>query len=488
MIETLALGDLTVAVRAAGPAVPTAGGVLLPPGEVALLHPFGDALFYRHGWNSWSPSGWRRLFEKPLRIAGDPERLMTADDAANDVPHGHSGSAVGALQGPDGRVLLLGALGLGTPRVGADASVLRGSVEEPDGQWFLAHGPEEDVFAAYAELLAERLGRRIARAGAVWSSWYSYFEDVDEDLVARTVDDLAGYGFDVVQLDDGWERAVGDWTANARFPSGMAATADRIAAAGFRPGLWLAPLIASPHSAFARDRPELLVQDADGRPLVAGTNWGVGYHALDTTRPEVLEHLGEVVRRAVDDGFTYVKLDFLYAGAVRGHRSRDLPREQVYREAVQHIRRVVGDEVYLLGCGVPMLPSAGVFDGVRVGPDTAALWENHATPDDPSESGTRNAVAASIARAWLRPLYELDPDAAYFRSRRSLLDEPQRRLGQDLGSVLGFKQTSDPIAWLDEGERARLDAWLRATERVERTGRWTWRIDGREVDFGPAAR
>ncbi|RIX27766.1 glycoside hydrolase family 36 protein [Amnibacterium setariae] len=478
--------DLAVPVRAAGPLTRLGLGWLVPPGPVAVLHPFDEgASFYRHGWNSWSPSGWRRLTEPPLRIGGDPARLLTADDAANDTPLAHSGSAVGALEGPDGRVLLLGALGLGTPRVGADRHVLHGTTEDAGDGWFLAWGREDEVFGAYAALLAERLGGRDRRAGAVWSSWYSYYEDVDEDLLARTVEDLRGHPIDVVQLDDGWEAAVGDWTANDRFPSGMAATASRIAAAGFRPGLWLAPLIALPRSRFARDHPELLVQDDDGRPLVTGTNWGTGYFALDTTRPEALDHLADVVRRAVADGFTYLKLDFLYAGAVRGRRSRDLPRERVYRDAVEHVRRAAGDDVHLLGCGAPMLPSAGVFDGVRVGPDTAAFWDNGERRDDPSGSGARNAIAASIPRTWLRPLYELDPDAVYFRRRRSLLDEPQRQLVEDAATVLGFRQTSDPMAWLDAGERDELDAWLRAPPAVERFGRTRWRVDGREVDFAP---
>jgi alpha-galactosidase len=487
VLDTARFADLALPVQCAGPLDAVKGGYLVPPGRVALLHPFDDALFFRHGWNSWSPSGWRRLSDRPLRIAGDPGRLQTADDAANDTPHLHSGSAVGALEGPDGQVLLLGALGLGTPRVGADRNTLWGTTEHAGGGWFLAWGAEQEVFAAYAAIVAERLGSRDRRAGAVWSSWYSFYEDVDEERIARTVADLAGHPFDVVQLDDGWEVAVGDWEANDRFPSGMAATAERIAAAGFRPGLWLAPLIALPHSRIAREHPELLVHDDDGRPLVTGTNWGAGYFSLDTTRPEVLEHLAGVLRRVVDDGFTYLKLDFLYAGAVPGRRSRDLPREEVYRDAVRHMRRAVGEDVYLLGCGVPMLPSVGVFDGVRVGPDTAAFWDNLERLEDPSGSGARNALAASVHRTWLRPWYELDPDAVYFRRRRSLLDDEQRQLVQDAATVLRFRQTSDPMAWLDADERNELDVWLRAAPDVSRTGRYTWRIDGREVDFGPAA-
>src|SRR5512133_468659 len=94
---------------------PVAGGVLLPPGRVAILHGLGDASFYRHGQNSWSPTGWRRLSEPPLRVP-HPARLVTADDPAFDDPARHHGSAVAALRGGDGRTLLLGALGLDTPR------------------------------------------------------------------------------------------------------------------------------------------------------------------------------------------------------------------------------------------------------------------------------------------------------------------------------------------------------------------------------------
>ena len=50
---------------------------------------------------------------------------------------------------------------------------------------------------------------------------------------------------------------------------------------------------------------------------------------FDTTHPEVQEHLRSVFARVVDWGFRYLKLDFLYAGALQGVRHNDLPREQV---------------------------------------------------------------------------------------------------------------------------------------------------------------
>lgn len=483
MLHTFRFDDLTIPANVTGEPTATTGGWLVPAGHVALLHPFDHTDFYRHGWNSWSPSGWTRTDGETIGIKDSPERLLTADDAVNETPHAHSGSAVGAVGGADGKVLLLGALGLGTPRVGADGDTLWGRCEVDEAEWFVAYGDERQVFADYAEQLGQRLGRRSQRAGAVWSSWYSFYEDIDEELVARTVDDLAGYPLDVFQLDDGWEPIVGDWTAGPDFPSGMAATAEHVGRAGFRPGLWLAPLIALPGSTIARERPDLLVQGDDGRPLVTGYNWGSHYHSLDTTQREVQDHLREVFERVVGWGFTYLKLDFLYAGAVTGHRSVDLHRETVYRNALRHLRDVVGDDVYLLGCGAPMIPSVGVLDGARVGPDVGPFWDNSERGSDPSGVGARNSILDSAARAWMKRLYEVDPDAVYFRSARNLLDEDERQLLRDTAAVLEFRSTSDPIAWLTPAERDLLRHWLAETSVVEQTGRWTYRLDGREVDL-----
>jgi alpha-galactosidase len=485
MLHTFDFGPLRIPANVAGLPTPVAGGHVVPAGPLALLHPFGDTEFYRHGWNSWSPSGWARTDGETIGIKNSPGRLLTADDAANETPHAHSGSAVGAVAGPDGNALLVGALGLGTPRVGADRNLLWARGEQDDADWFVAYGPEAQVFADYADLVSERLGRRSGRAGTVWSSWYSFFEDIDEQLVARTVSDISGYPFDVFQLDDGWEPIVGDWTAGDKFPSGMAATARTIAEAGFRPGLWLAPMIALPGSTIAQTRPDLLVQGDDGRPLISGYNWGSHYYSLDTTQDEVREHLREVFERVVGWGFRYLKLDFMYAGAIAGRRSRPVHREAAYREAIQHIRDVVGDDVYLLGCGVPMIPSVGVFDGARVGPDVGAFWDNAERVGDPSGVGARNSIVASINRVWMKRLYEVDPDAVYFRSVRNLLTDGERQALRDTAAILEFRSTSDPIAWLTADEREQLIDYLEETAVIEQTGRYAFRVNGRDVDLTP---
>lgn len=484
MASLVELAGRSFALEHDGPGRPqlTDGGLILPPGRVALLHGLGDALFYRHGQNSWSPCGWRRLSEPPLRIA-DPRRRVTADDDAWDDPARHHSSAVAALDPGDGPVLLLGGLGLGTPRLSADRDVIAGWYERGAAPWFAAYGPEEEVFAAYTRHLAARFGSRDRRAGNVWCSWYAYYETVNEQQLTKDVQDLQGLPFDVVQVDDGWEEMVGDWRPNGKFPSGMKALADRITDAEMTPGLWLAPFIALPGSRTARERPELLLRDAAGNPVIAGHNWGTGYHALDLSLPAARDHVGELIHRVVHEwGFRYLKLDFINAGAVAGVRAGGAERERTYRDALELIRRVAGDDVYLLGSGAVVLPSLGILDGLRSGPDVAPMWQNYAS-DDPSDAMARNAVVNALHRLWHRPLTEVDPDVVYFRSRLNLLTDQQLAWLRDLADICRFRAVSDPPSWLTPTELEDLTGYLSARPEVRRLGRYRFTVGGREADF-----
>ncbi|TDD63388.1 alpha-galactosidase [Kribbella antibiotica] len=481
------LADRTFAVELTGPEPPSSvpGGLILPPGRVAVLHGLGDAEFYRHGQNSWSPCGWRQLSEPPLRIL-NPERRLTADDTSWDDPSRHHSSAVAALQGSDGQVLLLGSLGLGTPRLSADQDTLAGWCEDDGAPWFLAYGPEAEVFARYADQLAARLGSSNRRAGNVWCTWYAYYEGITEEALTKDIAELAELPFDVVQVDDGWQQAVGDWEPNEKFPSGMRSLTERITAGGMRPGLWIAPFIVLPTSTVAREHPEYVLRSADGQPVVAGNNWGTGYWALDLTHPGVQEHLAALIHRVVHEwGFTYLKLDFINAGAIPGVRASGTPREQAYRDALALIREVAGPEVYLLGSGGLLLPSLGLIDGLRSGPDVAPLWTNYAS-EDPSDAMAYNAVVNTLHRLWHAPLLEVDPDVVYFRSRLNLLTDVQMSWLQDLSAICGFKAISDPPSWLSQEELERLTTYLSERPSVVQEGRYRWALDGRVVDFGAA--
>jgi alpha-galactosidase len=190
-----------------------------------------------------------------------------------------------------------------------------------------------------------------------------------------------------------------------------------------------------------------------------------------------------LIRTVVHEwGFRYLKLDFINAAAAH-LPGRD--RERIYRDALRVVREAAGDDVYLLGSGAILIPSLGLLDGLRSGPDVAPMWDNYASID-PSDATARNAVVNSVHRVWQSPLIEVDPDVVYFRSKLNLLTPQQLQWLRDLADVCGFRAISDPPSWLTAPELEELRDYLDAKPVIRQLSRYTFSIDGREVDFAPA--
>jgi alpha-galactosidase len=474
------------------------GGYLLSGPAVTVGLPAAPRRYLYHGWQSWSLAAWidcsRRLATmRPFHL--HPMQTDPAH-ARDEQPHG---SWFGAAEMEGGQIVLLGALGLdshaalrGTSLEGWYESP--GAAEDPPRGWFLGAGEESEVLARYAELLGTQLEKPQRPAPRVWCSWYSLYTEISEPALLKVLGDLGdphapqGLPFEVFQIDDGWQVGIGDWEPNARFPSGMDGLAARVRETGRTAGLWLAPLLAVPSSSLFRNHRDWLLRDEQGRLVSAGFNWGEPLYALDTTHPQALGWLVELMERVRAWGYDYVKLDFLYAGALPGRRHAGMPREAAYRQGLKAVRQALGD-AYLLTCGAPILPSLGLCDGLRIGPDVAGEWEsprdsqllqNFTTP------GARNAIRTVLHRLWLQPLVHTDPDVVYFRTRQNSLTPEQKALLQDLATVAGFKATSDIPAWLTEAERAALQAFLEDQPQIERIGRYRYRLGGRQVDFSSA--
>jgi alpha-galactosidase len=465
------------------------GGMLLSGKRVTLELP-GPALRYHYsGWQSWSLTTWletsRRLGTPRPSILHPMQHdpLNVHDDRPN-------GSWYGALELASGGIVFLGALGL-------DAHVAMGPCSinawfEParkEGiacEWFLAAGNEDDIFAQYASMLGDRLGRgHFQKPYRVWCSWYSLNTQINEQQLLKILSDLDDLPFDVFQVDDGWQVGIGDWEPNGKFPSGMDSLAAKIKSTGRKAGLWLAPLLVVPSSSVYRQHPDWLLHDKKGRLVSAGFNWGERLYALDTTHPQALDWQAAQMKKVHQWGYDYLKLDFLYAGALPGKRHTGMPREAAYRNGLQVIRAALGD-AYLLTCGAPVLPSIGLCDGLRVGPDVAGqfsstrddnLLRNYATP------GVRNALRTSLNRLWLAPLLHTDPDVVYFRSRECALTDDQKSLLQDLAAICNFKASSDIPYWLTVSERNALRAYLESSPPIQKIGQAAYRIGGRTVDF-----
>ncbi len=455
--------------------------------------PAGSLVFLRNGWHSWSYAGVRRADEP-----GPQTRLMRLLGPAIDDPGtplnagpGRFWSHVFGLLGEleQGRGLVLGFVSLADQfgRVFVDCRRPSLRLEaQMDGislspgqrvasEWayiqFTSLPPAlDDPLAVYATTAGRQMQARVPRrAPSGWSSWYCFFDRVSEADMRRNLDALTRLReeipVEVIQLDDGYQRAPGDWLEpNHKFPAGLADLARRIRTRGFRSGLWLAPLIVRPDSRLVREHPHWLLRDERGRPVSAGFLWNRFCHALDPTHPEVQDWLARVIHNAVRTwGFDYLKLDFLYAGALPGRRyDASMTRAQALRRALEVIRAAAGEHAFLVGCGCPLGPAVGLLDAMRIGPDVDPRWEPHFlgrswfVRAEPTMPAARNAIRNLLTRSALHRRWWLnDPDCLLVRDRDSHLTEAEvRSLASLIGMSGGLVILSDDMARLPE-ERLR---------------------------------
>jgi alpha-galactosidase len=469
----------------------TKGGVIATSSRLILSLPSAAKRYLISGWQSWSLTAWVAT-DRPIlpMLPSSMHALQTDPGFARE--RRPNGSWYGAVDLGEGSVVFLGALDLES-HVMLDGLALRGSYEMGSGDWFIANSAEDEIMLEYAELLGERLGRkRIETNARTWCSWYSLYTEIHEQQLLKVLGDLGGrekpesMPFDVFQVDDGWQVSIGDWEANSKFPSGMESLATRITETGRKAGLWLAPLLVVPSSRTFQEHKSWLLRNEDGKLVQAGFNWSERLYALDTTHPDVLLWLSELMTKIRKWGYDYIKLDFLYAGALPGKRTVDMPRETAYRNGLKTIRAALGD-AYFLTCGAPILPSLGLCDGIRVGPDVAGHFRSHRDDDllmNFAIPGVRNALRTTLNRLWLQPLVNTDPDVVYFGSRQNTLTIEQKSLLQELAQICGFKASSDIPTWITEPERAALIQFLESNPEVRKLGEASYQIGDHKVDFG----
>jgi alpha-galactosidase len=263
-----------------------------------------------------------------------------------------------------------------------------------------------------------------------WCSWYHFFQKVTQQDIQRNLEACknlrASLPVDLIQIDDGYESEVGDWLSfSDRFPQGVAPLAREIKEAGFTAGLWLAPFIVHPRSRLKMLHPGWLLRNNLGLPVNAGFLWNTFTSALDLTDPEALEYVRSVVHTAVHEwGFKFLKLDFLFAGALAGrYKDRTKTRAQVLRMGLSTIREAAGKDTFLLGCGCPLGTAVGLVDGMRISEDVDVRWEpsyfniKAFFRNEPTIPAARNSTHNTLARSALHKHWWInDPDCLLLRT------------------------------------------------------------------------
>ena len=496
-------------------------------GELVLGVPSSRWVILREGWHSWDASGVRSFRDEDFDVGGTQPGCFTSSRvallAAGEIDravllgwleekrltgqvlaarHG-DGAAVRAVAQADGVPLQPGATLATEPLMVALTTAPLAALER------------------YGDLFAERMASRVpalaAKAGgngsgppavpavSGWLTWYTGHDISDAMLrenLARYAAEAERWQLDYWVIDDGWQSVAGDWLIvnEQKFPRGMKLVADGIRKAGLRPGLWVAPLLASEASILAREHVDWLLKDERGEVVTAfafseESHWRGRQFVLDVTHPEAADALRQVIRTIVRQwGYEYIKADFLFAAALPGVRhDPTLTHTQVMRRALEIIRDEAGQR-FLLACGCPIGPATGLADACRTGTDVARQW-HRAEADDASPS-TRNAVRNVIARYWQHGrLFLADPDALMVRQvDTDLTADEVRTLATVIATSGGLTMWSDVLESVSEDRRLIVDkvlpVWPEAarpvallkSERVQtllwsfRQGEMAWRV------------
>jgi alpha-galactosidase len=215
---------------------------------------------------------------------------------------------------------------------------------------------------------------------AGWCSWFAYFNTITEQKIEHAADvvskELAPYGIEYLQIDDGYQKEPGGlpetWlTGNEKFPSGLDHLCSYIQSKRLKPGIWTYTSFHQKEYAF-RNR-DLFVRNTQGDPAYG--NW-IGY-IMDGSNPAALNTIIKPIYKGFRDmGWQYFKVDALrhlryegynsYNGYFTGKKA-DLTGS--YRNLVQAIRNEIGEDNFMLGCWGIRPELVGIINSCRIGGD-----------------------------------------------------------------------------------------------------------------------
>jgi len=462
----------------------------------------GSWSFFKHGYQSWTATRSYRPGEVPLKPRRpwylpflDP--VGAIQDNLNNLPSGKAGDYASEsftmLKNYEaGECEMAGVCGDFTDFVYFRALIDNKGIRRiriiydyenfrlPDGPGerrleplFIDSGDEEALFESYFEGIKKKHSVRIPSGiPAGWCSWYYYFHDLKIDDILENLDVCRKkkLRLDYFQIDDGWQLNVGDWLEmKPDFAGKMAYLAEEIHRAGYRAGLWLAPLSATIASNIFKKNPDWFIRG--GLPVLtkgksyAGFNpgWSGGFFfGLDVTNPGAMEYLRKVIRTAAGEwGYDVLKLDFLYSGALSGSCvNNSLTRAERMKMALGAIREEAGADTFILGCGIPIMQGIGIVDGNRIGEDVSPNWieKDEKTWGGESHVGTRNALRNTLNRAYMhRRLWLNDPDCLMIRDTDTNLSESERKMLRDVICVSnGMLIISDNLSRVSEEKFAEI--------------------------------
>lgn len=313
----------------------------------------------------------------------------------------------------------------------------------------IAYGSYDEIAETVYNDLKRTHGSRTEKGAIVgWCSWYDLYSQISEESVTKTVEAINYHKniipMDVIQIDDGFQKTVGDWEVNEKFPHGWEPIIAKIKASGATPGIWLAPALVHNSTETFKNHPDWLMRNENNELIGAHGNWGEPSYPLDFSNPEAYDFAMNLIKAEYNRGFRYFKFDFnaIYANG-RTSFAGDKTSLELYRHVYKGYRDVIGEDSYLCACSGFCRGTFGFADSSRIGPDSPPSWK---TPDISCLSGCIEQVGYS---AHANGIFLInDPDVTYLYAP-TLKDGELRTWHSMVGLTGGTQMISDPL-WKKE--------------------------------------
>lgn len=331
---------------------------------------------------------------------------------------------------------------------------------------FIGYG---DYYTLFKEVLP-KLDRKEEEPVTGYTTWYYHYTNIDYPTIIRRLEFFGKHKIplDYFQVDDGYQKYVGDWLSlKQSFQGKMPEFTSKALSYGIKPGIWIAPFICEKKSNLFYYHEEWLLRDERGKPVIAGFNplWSWDFYALNIYNKDFQDYLRDVLHTMMQWGFHLFKLDFLYASSI--YPAKRKSRAIQMQDAIRLIHKIIGENntrIKLLACGVPFSHVFGNFHYSRVGSDVEEKWDNYMKNFHFLERvSTKNSLTSTIFRHVFNGKNFLnDPDVFFLRdqfrsfkkgdrSKNISLSEEEKLTLLFANFVFGnLVFTSDPVEEYDE--------------------------------------
>lgn len=205
---------------------------------------------------------------------------------------------------------------------------------------FYKRGTAEDPHWRIPEFARDQIARYHETSPPAWvyNTWEPFHKDINASLLSDLIPRVAGDGFTLLTLDDGWELRYGDNDVDTnRFPQGLDPVFAKADAAGLKRGLWSPLALIDLHAHDFVEHPEWACREQDGSLRISNGGSGVVMSLASPYKEAAVKRISDLVERYK---LSYVKLDLTTVFNTYGEQPGCFEKREEYSTPEESSERI----------------------------------------------------------------------------------------------------------------------------------------------------